>query len=263
MILHNHTVGQGRPMAFVHGFTQTSTSWNALLSRMRTPVSAQLIDAPGHGGSTIGTRSLDECGFDIRQTMRPGILVGYSMGARMCLHAALGNDDSHDRRPPDPRPIEGLVLISGTAGIDDIDERKKRRLSDETLARRIETDGVEAFLEHWLAQPMFENLPDDPVERASRLTNTVTGLADSLRHAGTGTQEPLWERLARIDVPVLIIAGVLDTKFTALAHRMHDSMPGSRLELLPAGHSVHLENPTSCAAAIDAWLGNLDDPVSR
>src|ERR1019366_8418989 len=46
--------------------------------------------------------------------------------------------------------------------------------------------------------------------RADRLTNTAGGLAASLRLAGTGTMEPLWDRLAGLTMPVLVVAGELD-----------------------------------------------------
>ena len=89
-----------------------------------------------------------------------------------------------------------------------------------------------------------------------RLANTAAGLASSLRLAGTGTQEPLWDRLAAIDVPVLVLAGVDDAKFSAIAGRLARSIgPNATVALVPrAGHTAQLENPADTASIIRRWL---------
>jgi pimeloyl-ACP methyl ester carboxylesterase len=61
---------------------------------------------------------------------------------------------------------------------------------------------------------------------------------------GQGAQPSLWSSLSEITTPTLVIAGALDDKFVAIARRMADAMPSSRLALAPeAGHAVHLEAP--------------------
>ena len=67
---------------------------------------------------------------------------------------------------------------------------------DEALAARLERDGLEPFLDAWLAQPLFAGLPPEAAVRGRAAENTVEGLAESLRQAGTGAQDPLWDRLA-------------------------------------------------------------------
>jgi pimeloyl-ACP methyl ester carboxylesterase len=56
-------------------------------------------------------------------------------------------------------------------------------------------------------------------------------------------------------MPVLLIAGALDSKFAALAGRMAAAIgPGARVELVEgAGHAVHLERPDAVAALIRAF----------
>ena len=46
------------------------------------------------------------------------------------------------------------------------------------------------------------------------------GLASSLRLAGTGTQLPLWDRLDWLRMPVLVLTGEHDDRFTATGRRM-------------------------------------------
>jgi pimeloyl-ACP methyl ester carboxylesterase len=81
-------------------------------------------------------------------------------------------------------------------------------------------------------------------QRADRLRNHPVGLADSLRYAGTGTQEPLWDQLHTLTMPVLLMCGTKDAKFHAIAAEMGVSIPNSTCVAIEgAGHTVHLEQP--------------------
>ncbi|HTC80771.1 MAG TPA: alpha/beta fold hydrolase, partial [Acidimicrobiia bacterium] len=84
----------------------------------------------------------------------------------------------------------------------------------------------------------------------------------SLRLLGTGAQEPAWDRLGEIDVPVLLMAGEHDTKFSALAFRLAAGIgPGAGISLVPgAGHAAHLERPQSVAAILTRFLSTLPAP---
>lgn len=245
-------------IVFLHGFTQTGHSWTPvaeMLSGRLPRHDAVAFDLPGHGGSPDGARSLADCADDVVESLtalastttdRPTILIGYSMGARVALHVALDH----------PGTISALVLVSGTAGIDDPDERHARLRSDAELADRIGTIGTAAFVDEWLAQPMFASLPRGAARVGERLTNTAGGLAESLRRAGTGTQEPLWGRLGEIGIPVLVVTGDLDIKFTVLGDRLAAGIPDARrVGISGAGHTVHLEDTPAFVDAVCDWIG--------
>lgn len=237
-------VGTGMPVAFVHGFTQTRDSWRPLIDTVSTPLNAMLIDAPNHGESHTSL-TLEETADALVQTATNRTLVGYSMGARMSLMAALRS----------PRSFPRLVLISGTAGLDSEEERAQRRLSDEILAAHIEDIEVPAFIDEWLGNPLFAGLSRTNARIEDRLTNTAAGLATSLRLCGTGTQPSLWDQLNELPMPTLLIAGENDPKFCTLAERMNSLIPESELHVLArVGHTVHLEDTNGCAAVLDDWL---------
>ncbi len=168
------------------------------------------------------------------------------MGGRVALHAALAH----------PERVERLVLIGATAGIDDDAERAGRRAGDERLAARIETVGVEAFVDEWLTNPLFAGLDERSAMRDDRLRNTVDGLASSLRTCGTGTQDPLWARLGEIRCPTLVLVGDRDEKFRALGDRLTTGIPDCRsIVIADSGHSVHLEQPDATTTALADFLG--------
>ncbi len=112
---------------------------------------------------------------------------------------------------------------------------------------------------------MFAGVTPSANAVTERLRNTGTGLASSLRLAGTGTQRPLWESIGRLTVPVLIITGELDEKFTALGRRMAVSIgPSASHAVIPgAGHAPHLQRPGEVAALVRAHVRGVGGESGR
>ena len=80
--------------------------------------------------------------------------------------------------------------------------------------------GTDAFLERWLAQPLFARVPADAPGLAERRQWRAADLATMLRTLGTGEMEPLWGRLAELTMPVMIVTGTHDAKFDALGDQL-------------------------------------------
>ncbi len=245
-MLHSEVDGAGPRVVLVHGFTQTRRSWGRVGAELARDLEVMRVDAPGHGRSSSVMADLVEGARLLGQVGGVASYVGYSMGARLCLHLALAA----------PRLVRSLVLVSGTAGIEDPDERRRRRSADEDLAAELESAGLEGFLHRWLALPLFAGLDGAGAGLDARRENTVEGLAASLRLAGTGSQEPLWSRLGELRMPVLAVAGGRDAKFVRLARAMVGAIgPGAELAIIPdAGHAAHLERPDAFLAVVRPFL---------
>jgi 2-succinyl-6-hydroxy-2,4-cyclohexadiene-1-carboxylate synthase len=230
----------------VHGFTQTRRCWGTVADELALDHELVLVDAPGHGRSAAVSADLRDGARCIADEGGGATYLGYSMGARFALHVALGR----------PQLVRGLVLLSGTAGIEDDAERAARRDQDRRTAARLRSEGLEVFLDGWLRQPLFAGLPADRSFHAERLENTVAGLAGSLEQAGTGAQTPSWHELEDLTMPVLVLAGEDDEKFSALADRMAGAIgANATLALIAgAGHAAHLEQPARFLAAVQPWL---------
>jgi 2-succinyl-6-hydroxy-2,4-cyclohexadiene-1-carboxylate synthase len=244
--LHVERRGSGPVVALVHGFTQTGGSWGAIADELTADHEVVLVDAPGHGGSTAVEADLETGAALAAEAVGPAVWVGYSMGARLCLNVAVHHPDV----------VRGLVLVGGTAGIEDAAERAARQEQDRATAARLDEVGLDAFLEEWLAQPLFASLPADAAGVDDRRRNTVTGLRSSLERAGTGSMAPLWDRLGELRMPVLAVAGEQDERYAALARRIAASVGGpSEVALVPsAGHAAHLEQPTAFVQILRGWL---------
>lgn len=247
------TRGSGPRLVLLHGFTQTARSWDRIGVDLETDHEVVAVDAPGHGDSGDSDADLDEAADLLVATGGRATYVGYSMGGRIALHAALAH----------PHDVRRLVLIGATPGLASEEERTARRREDEALAVALERDGLDAFLDRWLALPLFAGLPPDAAQRDERMRNTVAGLASSLRHCGTGCQRNLRSELAALRMPILLITGAEDPKFTALAAEMTGLMGsnGEHVVIEGAGHSVHLERPEDFLATVRRWLREhpLDD----
>lgn len=200
------------------------------------------VDLPGHG-ETEKAEDFEEAAGHLGEAQGAAVYVGYSMGGRIALQLAVTH----------PATVEALVLIGVTAGIADGVDRAARLAADEELAAEIEQTPLRDFLERWLSQPMFTGLP--PGEIDTRLSNTSIGLASTLRSMGTGAMKPLWNDLPRLEMPVLLVTGALDEKFTALATRMHSMIPNANRETIAgADHAAHIERPKEFARILEEFL---------
>jgi 2-succinyl-6-hydroxy-2,4-cyclohexadiene-1-carboxylate synthase len=236
-----------------HGFTQTGRLWGRFGERLAATHTLIAVDLPGHGDSASVRADVSTTAGLVAEAARTVaadegcVLLGYSLGARVALHVAIAAQ----------LPLRGLVLIGATAGIQDPVARRNRRLADDALADELEASGdVEAFVEAWLHNPMFERLASgDAAGRSERLRNSASGLASSLRLCGTGTQEPVWDQLPAISCPVLALAGSDDTRFAASAVRVARLVPHGATSLVPGGgHAAHLAQPEQVGRIVDHWL---------
>jgi 2-succinyl-6-hydroxy-2,4-cyclohexadiene-1-carboxylate synthase len=219
----------------LHGFTQTSRSWDRYIDLLQPEQSIIRFDAPGHANSTAVSADLPTTATMVAEQEAKADYIGYSMGARLALHIALLHPDS----------VRRLVLISGSPGLRSPSERSTRVQSDEKLALEILEIGVDKFVEKWLSAPMFHGLISTSADIQDRLRNTAEGLASSLRTSGTGSQQSLWDRLTELSMPVLLLVGSQDEKFSHIASEMKSAI-GANANLMAideAGHSVHLEQP--------------------
>jgi 2-succinyl-6-hydroxy-2,4-cyclohexadiene-1-carboxylate synthase len=235
-----------RRVVLLHGFTQGGGIWVPVMEAVTTRAPIDAPDLPGHGSSSEIAMGLPETADLLAHEYGLGAYVGYSMGGRLALHLALAH----------PHLVSHLVLCSATAGIEDPDDRSARRQSDDALANHIRNVGVDTFLTEWLAQPMFTSLTVTTHDAEVRAANTAVGLARSLELSGTGTQEPLWDRLHTLQMPVLIVTGERDKKFTALGRRVVESIGDNarHVEVPDAGHALPFERPLDFAALLSAFL---------
>lgn len=264
--LHVARRGRGPALVLLHGYTGRGSDLDGLAAAFAAGFEVLTPDLPGHGASAARVLGrgydFDACLDDLVATLDStghgrAHWLGYSMGARLALGCAVRHPDR----------VASLVLVGGRAGIEDDGEREARRRADAALAERIETGGLEAFVDEWLAQPLFDSQRRMgeaflAAQRSARLDNDARGLAAALRVLGPAAQAPLHDALPRIRVPVLLVAGALDEKFVQLAHALARRLPQAEVcEIADSGHAVHLEQPAALQRVIHDFLRRVADPA--
>lgn len=227
-------------VTFVPGFMQRGDAWQHVAGRLGASYRSSCLD--------FSSWTFEERVAELLVAVPPrGAVVGYSMGGRLALHAALR----------EPERFAALVLIGVSAGIEDTGEREQRRAADESLAEWIERSAIEQVVERWEALPVFATQPRGLREqqRPGRLTHDPEQLARLLRSAGQGASPPVWDRLQELTMPVLLTAGDQDRRYADAAGRMAERMPNARVRLVTgAGHAPQLEAPTEFSRLLDEFL---------
>jgi 2-succinyl-6-hydroxy-2,4-cyclohexadiene-1-carboxylate synthase len=225
----------------LHGFTGSPDSWG-FLRESALPLAAPAL--VGHAGSS---ESVQVTGFEdevdrlaqLAPADEPLHVVGYSLGARLALGIALRY----------PERVARLTLISGHPGLSSEGEQRARRAADSIWIELLLGRGVLAFVDTWETQPLWATQAQLPESararrRAERLSHDPAGLSRSLRVTGLGEMPNYAERLAELEMPVSVLAGDLDLKFSALARSMAECLRHPTLEIAPgAGHDLLLERP--------------------
>lgn len=167
-----------------------------------------------------------------RQGTAPSLLIGYSLGGRLALHALLNN----------PKQWKGAVIISAHPGLSDPLEKAKRLKQDRKWADRFEKEEWASLMQAWNRQEVFSHDPP-PFEREER-DYKRDQLVRTLLQGSLGTQADLRHQISQLEIPLLWITGSNDQRFSALAQSLSFKHPLSRsAKVEGAGHRVPWAQP--------------------
>lgn len=258
---------QAVPIVLLHGFAQSAESWNEVAAILRQTRPVVALDFIGHGGSDQPSDprpyQLDQAArmftaflaFIAAEYKAPALpVVGYSMGGRIALAAAIAN----------PHPFAALVLEGVGLGPATAEDRAAVHERDAANAARLREQGVPAFMDTWEHLPLFATQRDLPPDvrarvRAGRLANDAEALARTFEHAG---QHVMPSRAATLETlsglraggtPLLYLAGERDEKYRALASQA--TQAGATAYIVPGvGHNTHLEAPSVFVREVASFL---------
>jgi len=243
----------------LHGFTGSGADFAPLADRLSVPLLA--LDLIGHGEAPApkdpaAYRMSAQVEYLADQLGDNDLVVlGYSLGGRVALRLW----------PRLEARLRGMILISANPGIIDPVDRAERMAQDHALAGQIEEEGIEWFCRHWSQQPLIKTQAGiaEPIRaqmERRRLQNRAIGLAHTLRSAGQGAADPVWDQLEHVAVPCLVMTGALDPKYCDIGERMARQMPrGFHQTVERVGHCAHLEDIETSAAAIDRFVRGLSE----
>jgi 2-succinyl-6-hydroxy-2,4-cyclohexadiene-1-carboxylate synthase len=219
-------------LVMVPGFMQPASAWEPVATLLperypSAPLEHRAHDYEGRLG-------------EIAEAGEGAALIGYSLGGRLALHAALRH----------PGRFRALIVVGSSGGLDEPAEQAARRDADDRLAAWMETVSIEEVVRFWERQPPFADQSDALVDdqRPGRLAQEPAQLARLLRTAGQGALGPIWHSLPRLGLPVLTLAGEHDERYRAAAARIADLAPNARAATVEgAGHAAQLQRPEAVA----------------
>lgn len=227
---------------FIPGFMQRGDAWRPVAELLPERYPSALLDHAEH--------SFEGRLREIAERAAGRVLVGYSLGGRLALRAAIRS----------PGAFSAVVTVGATAGIDEAPLRAARAEADERLASWIEAAPIEDIVALWARQPLFADQPDSLVEaqRAGRLSQDPRSLALLLRTVGQGVLEPVWHELSQLELPVLAIAGARDEGYARAAKRIASTAPHGRAAIVEdAGHAPQLQRPDEVARLLTEFLDGV------
>lgn len=172
------------------------------------------------------------------------VLLGYSMGGRLALHAALAS------------PIwRAVVIVSAHTGLVAAGDRQQRRAHDERWLEHFQTLAWPSFLERWNQQAIFSG-HSHPLQPRPHPAMTRCFQQWSLSQ-----QEALQPKLPGIQCPLLWIVGERDSKFQTIAKQAVPQLPQGSLAIAPnCGHRVPWEWPDFAATVATFLNGRPTNP---
>lgn len=219
----------------LHGFLGLPSDWD-FLSDLR-PVTPSIYD---------NITSYEEWALQFNASIDPkeeNILLGYSLGGRLALHALVAQ----------PNLWKKAIIVSAHTGISE-DSKQQKLLQDEGWANRFESELWDSLIEDWNQQATFCGVPSPFVRLECQFQRKK--LANLLRHFSLGRQKDLSSKIAKLDVPILWIAGERDLRYKQLANCQHLSHPHSLKWIAPdSGHRVPWESAEAFRDQVKKFLG--------
>lgn len=267
---------EGVPLLFVHGFGNEAHVWDDIAPALAPYYRTLALDLRGHGDSDRDPEARYDYPFHVADleavTAALGIerlvLVGHSLGGRVAMLFA----GRH------PERLAGLVIVDSAP---ELDRRGTVRIQldlqrggagaeggadpgfaseaayRELLARHYPAAGREQLQR--LARHGLRTRADgrlEPKLDPAWFRGRQAASEGEMRAREERVTRELWEALARVPCPALVIRGAASDVVSAeVADRMaEEALAQGRLVVIPrAGHSVMVDNPEACRDALVAF----------
>jgi pimeloyl-ACP methyl ester carboxylesterase len=258
--LYWEAAGAGAPIILIHGGNLDRRMWDAQFDTLRHHYRVIRYDARGFGRSSPADRPF-RAANDLAALLRAhhitrATLIGLSMGGGIAIDFALAHPDMVSRL------VAAAPSISGGNWPDDADTLWLAA-GRAAFARG---DSVGLALA-WLGSAYIRTALRTP-HRSARLREILTDNAGHLmRRARDQDHEwelapPAAERLAELQMPVLLLVGNADTPMLlAMADRLTANAPQvQRIDFPGVGHMVNLEAEAGFNRAVLDFLASPCTP---
>lgn len=171
------------------------------------------------------------------------ILMGYSLGGRLALHALIDQ----------PRKWSAAIIISAHCGLADRYERERRKQQDQQWAERFEKEEWASLMKAWserdvFAQDLFHFNRNEQNYHRKQLSNMLI-------HGSLAQQEDLRSQIANLPMPILWMTGDQDKQYCTIAESLRFAHHLSRwVKIAQAGHRVPWSQPDVFSQNVQAFV---------
>jgi pimeloyl-ACP methyl ester carboxylesterase len=235
--------GQAPPLLLIHGSGAAGASWGLMVSALAGHHHVIRVDLPGCG------QSPPAASYDVPAQANRVAAVLDDLGLRRVAVAGHSSGGYVGTALAEQRPdlVASLALISTGPSIDALLPQPiiMRVLLGPPLGPLVWSIRSDAWIRKGAsaaaARPL--QVPDDMVAAVRGITYR-TMRAVLRGNTAYITERSVPERLAALDVPVLVICGAADPRWDPASARQYDAVPNARVERLPGvGHLPILEAP--------------------
>jgi pimeloyl-ACP methyl ester carboxylesterase len=234
-------VGKGKQVLLLHGWADTSASWQAFANELAKHYEVIVPDLPGFGGTQRPTDTWGLNGyaefvtkFVKKLALKPYCIIGHSNGGGIAIRGLASGELA----------AEKLVLLA-SAGIRTERSGQKTALKLATKTGKMLAKPLPTRLQRKLRSKLYQRVGSDMLvaENMQETFKKVVG-------------DDVQSDARRLATPTLLVYGQQDTA-TQVRYGMllHELIEGSTLEVIPeVGHFLHLENKEGVVQLVDEFL---------
>jgi len=223
----------------IHGNFQTAKVWQTLEERMKAVFSdLEMIteELCAKQFQSFDNWTEDFCGrVDAQANGEKSILLGYSLGGRLALHACLSRPDLW----------KSAIVVGADPGLESEEEKKVQLHRDRKWAERLKREPLEKVVNEWDAQSVFCGIGNQAPRNLGEMNSDR--LSQQFEVFSKGIQQNLAPELAELkNLPILFVSGEKDHKYQVIGERLAKSSSVINVQVIAdAGHRVPWENPES------------------
>ncbi len=257
--IYYETAGAGQPLIMIHAGVADSRQWDAEFSYFAQRMRVVRYDLRGYGESVPVDGEFSHMGDLIAllahlELHQPLVIMGCSMGGGLAMDFTLMH----------PARVRALIMVdSGPSGLELEVEIPAKFAEAEQAYEAGDLDRV-AELETQIWFDGTNRLPGQVNQAMRALAYAMNRHALSLDAQGLGkrlpdAQTPAAERLAELNLPVLVIVGAQDTPYMLAAadHMLKHIRSARKVIIEDAAHLPNMDHPDEFQRVVTAFLDDI------